>query len=54
MRWRPQQGLGAEPLVGVRVRGKAPEGENFLACRHPKEGQICQILDILDKMLRSG
>jgi len=47
----PHRGPGAKPLVGIR--GQPPETENFLSRRHPKMGQICQILDILNKKLSS-
>ena len=33
--------------------GEPPEAENVLAPKHPKKGQMCQILDILDKKLTS-
>jgi len=50
----PQRGPGTKPLVGEESEGEAPKAEHFLACRHPKEGQICQILDISDKKRISG
>jgi len=47
----PQRGPGQDRVPGRGHRVKPPEGKNVLAFRHPKERQICHILDILDKKL---
>jgi len=52
--------VSAEPSAGPRGRAptgeswvKLPEAENFLECRHLKEWQMYQILDIWDKTFSS-